>query len=295
MTRQDKFSFAVEQYLAYITGSRSATTVKNYTVWLQEFVSITGDRPLNLLNVEDLIRYKQALYSRNNSSGTIASKLSAVAKFFDFLKKFYSFRDFTADDIRAFRPKVSQKIPSCLERWEVTALLDACEDITEKTIITLLYNTGIRAGELLSLTVESVSLSSNTDTNTEITDGWIKVRGKGDRERMIPLNGRALTTVKQYLDFLTLQGRKSGSKLFPISYSTLLSRVKTIAERAGLNKEKVHPHLLRHTMATVLLEMGEDIRVIQTILGHKSLDTTARYAKVKPGLVKKAVSKLESM
>lgn len=289
------FSATVEHYMSYLAGIRSAMTIKNYGVWLREFVKIIGDKSISSFELEDLMKYKQALFGRDNSPNTMAVKLSAVASFFDFLKNFYGFRDVASSDIKTFRPKVSRKIPSYLEGWEVTALQEACENIAEKAVITLLYNTGIRAGELLTLTMESVSFTSKvTDTGVLPAEGWIKVLGKGNEERMVPLNDMTLLTVRRYLDYLALQGKRPGAKLFQFSYSTLLNRVKSIAERAGINKDKVHPHLLRHTMATALLESGEDIRVIQTILGHKSLDTTARYAKVKPRLVREAVNRLEA-
>jgi len=114
------------------------------------------------------------------------------------------------------------------------------------------------------------------------------IKGKGNKERIIPLNDDIKTTIKRYIEFLKFKNPKA-TKLFSYSYSTLWYRLKKIAKRAGIT---VHPHVMRHTFATTLLSKGVDIRVIADIMGHADVSSTMRYTKVKPQLAVEAVNKL---
>lgn len=274
----------------YLKGSKSPFTAKNYYKSIQNFLFITGNKNIDKITLDDIIKYKAYLIEKKLSTSSIALHLSALSSYIAFLQKAYRYRskiEVIPDDIKALRPRPVQVIPHYLEQWEITTMIESCQDIEEVVIVKLLFNTGLRATEMLSITLDSLKESPSNIM-------WLKIKGKGNKERTIPLNGDIKNTIKQYIDFLKLkQGNKlaQDSKLFDYSYSTLWYRLKKIAQKANVS---VHPHLLRHTFATSLLSKGVDIRVIAELLGHSSLTTTMKYAKVKPQIAVDAVKLLES-
>ena len=184
--------------------------------------------------------------------------------------------DIDIRDIKDLRPKIRQSIPDYLERWQIDEILEACDDLEDEVIIRMLFTTGLRASELLSLKISDIKSDGNTS--------WITVTGKGDKQRMVSLNKSTSEVLDRYIMFVKLKNPKQ-ERIFNFSYSKLLYRIKKLEKKVGY---KLHPHLLRHSFATELLSNGVDIRTIQLMLGHSSLDVTARYAKVKPQMVREA-------
>lgn len=269
----------------YMKGIKSVNTVKAYKIFVGAFLKVVGDKPISDLSIEDFISYKASLFDRGLSSSTMASILSALSFYVEFLKKVYKFSAVSPQDVVSLRPKVVQNIPLYLEPWQVSSMLEASKDIEEEIIVVFLYTTGIRASEFLSIRMEDIVKDEQDVFGTV----WLKIRGKGGEYRMVPLNENAKKTLDRYLSYISLKN-KSLDRLFPYSYSTLWYRLKKIARRVGID---ISPHWLRHSSATELLEKGVDIRVIAELYGHKSLNTTMRYAKVKPKVAKDAVSLLK--
>lgn len=280
-------SETINVFRDYLRGSKSEYTVKNYIVSLKMFLHNVGDKSVSEITYADFIRHKAFLVGKKYSSSSISMHLSALSGYIAFLQKVHRIKsmDVIPDDVKALRPRTAQTIPQYLESWEVSSLIDACVDIEEKIIVKLLFHTGLRANEMLNMALGSIK---------EDPDGtmWLKVRGKRDKERVIPLNDDIKNTVKQYIAFASLKRDSKlahDSRLFSYSYSTLWYKLKKIAKRANIS---AHPHLMRHTFATSLLSKGVDIRVISELMGHANISSTARYAKVKPYIAKEAVNKL---
>lgn len=170
-------------------------------------------------------------------------------------------------------PKVRSALPDILSGSEVFALLDALREPKHRAIVMTAYGAGLRVSEVCSLCV------SDIDSRRML----IHIRNaKGGRDRYVPLPERVLFTLRRYW----AATRPSGPELFPgqppqrtISASAVRSQLKKAAVKAGLAK-RVTPHVLRHTFATHLLELGTDVRVIQMLLGHRSIRTTMRYTRV---------------
>jgi len=223
-----------------------------------------------------------SLHGRN-SAATVARKISALRSFFRFGQR----RKLLQNDPLAgvAGPKVGRFIPVFLTVDETFALLDAPAEkdtyaTRDRAILELLYSTGIRVSELVSRNVADLDL----------TEEVLTVRGKGNKERLVPVGRPAIEAVRGWLpqrlqlieqragrgkvvekNALFLNGR--GSRLTTRSVERL---VKTYGERAGIT-QMVTPHALRHSFATHLLEMGADLRSVQELLGHASLSTTQRY------------------
>lgn len=170
-------------------------------------------------------------------------------------------------------PKVSQALPDILSGTEVVRLLEALESPKHRAIVMTTYGAGLRIGEVCALRVPDI------DSQRML----LHIRhGKGGRARYVPLPERVLFTLRRYWAAV----RPSGPALFPgappretISAEAVRKHLHQAAAAAGLDK-RVTPHVLRHTFATHLLELGTDVRVIQMLLGHRSIRTTARYARV---------------
>ena len=216
-------------------------------------------------------------------SSSLSRKLSALRMLARFLVR----EHIRADDFTALisGPKLARKIPSTLSTDEVARLMAAPSGgdpraLRDRALLELFYSSGLRVSELAALMLQQVDLEN----------GFIRVFGKGSKERVVPVGGKALDALTTYL----VSGRphlvkpKTGSQLFLNPRGTALSRVglwmivKQHAKRAGITKN-VKPHGLRHSFATHLLSGGADLRAIQEMLGHASISTTQIYTAVEPG------------
>jgi integrase/recombinase XerD len=250
---------------------------------------------------DELRIYLNGLSGRGLAASSQARRLSALRQFFRFLLA----EGHRADDPTATteRPKARRPLPKILSVGDVDRLLDAARqqavdaELTPKkrlavlrvfALLELLYATGLRVSELVGLP-ESAGRGGRP---------FITVRGKGGRERLVPINMAAQTALDVYRDARAALGRVAGKWLFPAdSASGHLTRqafardLKAVATRAGLDARKLSPHVLRHAFATHLLSGGADLRVVQTLLGHADISTTQIYTHVLDERLKDLVNK----
>ncbi len=259
----------------------SSHTVESYRRDLEEFLAQAAGvigRELAVAQL-DVVRIRSFVYSLHgrNKSSSVARKLSALRSFFRFLQKNGVLQNDPAAAIAA--PKGEGYLPVVLSVDEVFSLLEmpgpadrfAARD---RAILELLYATGLRVAELAALELERVDL----------TEGMVRVRGKGNKERLVPMGTPAVAAIEVYLPqrAILLQSGRAEKALFlngrggRLTTRSIERLVKMYAERAGI-AARVSPHALRHSFATHLLEMGADLRVVQELLGHASLSTTQRY------------------
>ena len=261
----------------------SLNTVDSYHRDLFEFNEFTGTN-VSIADIDPgTIRSYIYSLSTRNKSNTVARKLSALRSFFRFLQR----RDVlkTNPATAVAMPKLGKHIPVFLSVDEVYSLLDAPNEqdsfySRDRAILEWLYSTGMRVAELASLDLDRVDLS----------DGLVRVVGKGNKERLVPVGKMALEAFVDYLadrERVVLncrsQGREAaktavflnqrGGRLTTRSIERL---VDMYARRAGI-MVRVSPHALRHSFATHMLEMGADLRSVQELLGHVSLSTTQKY------------------
>lgn len=264
----------------------SSHTVSGYRRDILEFSNtLKKDCPLQQITATDIRKFVVGLHGRNGGA-TVARKLSALRTFFRF-----SLREklITSDPVRSITgPKVGRYIPVFLTVDETFALLEApCPRDTymvrDRAILEMLYSTGMRVSELVSRDL----------TDLDFKEGMLTVRGKGDKERLVPVGAPAIEAVRNWLgQRLQLLERRAGrgrpvekNALFlngrggRLSVRSVERMVKMYGERAGV-LQLVTPHALRHSFATHLLEMGADLRSVQELLGHASLSTTQRYTHV---------------
>lgn len=222
---------------------------------------------------EDVIAFLAQMRADHYATSSICRSLVAVRVFFRFLKREGSVeRDIT---LHLDAPKMWQLIPEVLTTSEVDALLNAPDlnafsGARDRALFLVLYASGLRVSEVCGLNLQDVD------------DQVVRVKGKGGKERIVPIAPAAVAAIDHYLVHFR---KEEGSALFVteknrrIDRILVWKRVKVYAKRAGINKP-ISPHTLRHSFATHLLENGADLRVIQEMLGHANIATTDRYTHI---------------
>ena len=267
----------IEEFISYLGAERglSPHTLMAYERDLRSLKEHAGDSwPPNL---DDIMHFLHSQKLSGKRSSSIVRSLVAIKVFMRYL-----FREkYIEEDVSSFldAPRVQQIIPSILSHQELEQLLQAPDLSTEqgvcdKAIFEILYGTGIRVSELCGLSIYDVS------------DEYIKVRGKGSKERVVPLPQSVLRAVDTYLvrvrdryDSKDLRALFLNSKGRPIDRVVIWKRIQEYAKRLGIEK-RISPHTFRHTYATHLLDAGADVRIIQELLGHAHISSTNRYTHV---------------
>jgi integrase/recombinase XerC len=271
----------------------SINTCRAYQYDLEEFVNFLSrhrfqgnqkkppdDYPLTGLDSLTIREYLGALHKKNKKV-TIARKLSAIRSFFRYLVKKGTITDDPTKMV--LTPKQEKSIPTYLPIDDMFRLLDSIKTgnllgLRNRAIFETLYSCGIRVSELAGLNVSDVSFSSRV----------IRVVGKGSRQRIVPIGDKALSAIKSYRKKLKSEKglrfeengplfvNKDNGRLTTRSIARILEK---LAKECGL-LIPISPHALRHTYATHLLDAGADLRIVQELLGHKSLSTTQKYTHV---------------
>jgi len=280
------------RYLNYLKAERnfSPYTVRNYTTDLLGFFQFLKTRGVGSLREVDkhvLRDYLAHLADRKLAKASIARKMSAIRSFFGYLVREDIIDANPAASISS--PKLEKRLPSFLTVAETVRLLTT-PDLTkpegrrDRALMELLYASGLRVSELVSLNLEQVNLET----------GEVRVWGKGAKERIVLIGKPAAAALGTYISEgrPRLTGKKATSALLLNRYGEriIARQVEKILEKyasiSGIGK-RVHPHLLRHTFATHLLDGGADLRVVQELLGHADLSSTQIYTHVTKSRAKK--------
>ena len=276
---------AIDGYIGYLRDVRrmSPNTLSSYARDLRaldEF-AIDRQRPITALERRDLEAFARQLMSAGLAPRSVARTIACVRGFYKFLLVEKKVDSDPAEDLRA--PRAWPALPKYLDLDAVDRLLAQPDvslprGIRDKTLIEVLYATGLRVTELLSLKAGDISLDA----------GYLTCIGKGDKQRLVPLGESAAGWIRRYVAEARpalLKGRKSkwlfvnakgGGQLSRVGFWKLL---KGYGIKAGVSRE-ISPHVLRHSFATHLLERGADLRAIQMMLGHADLSTTQIYTHV---------------
>jgi integrase/recombinase XerD len=269
----------VETFLAVGAARLAPRTIDAYRRDLEHLAAFLG-RPLSSATTEDVERYLAHLRAGGAASTTIARRVAAVRGFFRHQVLVGARRDNPAADLDL--PRRTKKLPRTLSPGEVERLIDAAPGTTprslrDRALVELLYGAGLRVSEAVGLERAGVDLEQRL----------VRVVGKGDKERIVPLGRHAANAVRRYLAHgRPYLDRRHRPELFLNAQGGALTRagafllLRRLAGKAGLEPERVHPHLLRHSFATHLLEGGADLRSVQEMLGHADLATTELYTHV---------------
>lgn len=268
----------LDDYIQHLTFERglSALTCKNYTRDIQLFESLLEGADLDSVKNQQVRRFIATLHSRGLSSASIARALSAWRGFYDYL---IQHKNFTQNPVLGLRaPKAAKTLPQALSVDQaikfVTIEGDGILDLRDRAILELFYSSGLRLAELVNLDTSMLDFS----------EGTVTVTGKGNKTRIVPLGSHAANAMQVWLQqrasikivdkdlnavFITEQGRR-------ITPRAVQYRVKSWAIKQGINTD-MHPHLLRHSFATHVLQSSQDLRAVQEMLGHANISTTQVY------------------
>ena len=255
-----------EEFLLKLEIKRySNNTVRTYIQHFEKFINAHNETDLMRIDENDIRLYLQGLVQKGLSNSYLNQTINSIKFYYEVVKempnRFYSVE----------RPRREEKLPVVLSKQEVRDIIDATPNIKHKCILSVLYSGGLRISELLNLKLRDIDSKRMIITVNQ---------GKGNRDRLTLLSEKVLIELRQY--FIKEKPQEylfespDGGKYSNTSVQRILKKA---AATAGVHK-RVHPHMLRHSLATHLLEAGTDLRYIQSLLGHKSTKTTEIYTHV---------------
>jgi integrase/recombinase XerC len=266
-------------FIAYLKNQKNVSphTERSYLSDLEQFFDFLGERDLAESDHQTLRQFIAHLMNLGVKKTSIARKLSAMRSFFKYLNREGILANNPARLVAT--PRQEKKLPSVLSVDDAQRLMEAPNSSKEKpndmalrdrAILEALYSTGVRASELIGMNQDDI------DRHNRL----IRIRGKGRKERIVPIGTRALHAIDVYLGQSDRDAKISaiftGHSGKRLTVRTVQRILENHGKRLGLS-QKVSPHTLRHSFATHLLESGADLRAIQELLGHASLSTTQRY------------------
>ena len=300
----------IELFLDMIAAERGGAknTLAAYARDLADFSAELGKagRSIARASTEDLRGYLASLGKRRFAASSVARRISAIRQFYRFL---YAEGRRTDDPAAVIEgPKRGRALPKMLTIAEIDRLLAQARTDMDKAdqpaltrlraarlacLIEVLYATGLRVSELVALPISAAERNAH----------MLTVRGKGNKERLVPLNGAAKKAMGEYLALLSARRPERKAKwLFPsfgeaghLTRQHFARELKTLAATAGLRSAQVSPHVLRHAFASHLLHNGADLRVVQTLLGHADISTTQIYTHVLEERLKSLVRDLHPL
>jgi len=280
----------INEYLTHIEHDRnfSQQTLRAYRNDLCQYSSfLKNEGCTDLVEINRLLlrKYLAFLKNQNHSKTTIARKLASIRSLYRFLQQKGISEVNLVENVKT--PKLDKKLPKFMSLNEVETLLNQPDlskklGLRDKAIMETLYSTGMRVGELAGMNIEDVDFQNNV----------VKVRGKGKKERILPIGNHAINAIKMYLEkrnakntALFLNNR--GDRLTERSTARMIEKY---IKMAG-TKFRVSPHTFRHSFATHLLNYGADLRSVQEFLGHSNLSTTQIYTHVSTERLKQIYDK----
>lgn len=276
----------VEKFCEMLLAEKnfSLNTIAAYRRDLDDFQSFIQKTSLEQVHSQHIKGYLKDLNHRKVSVRTVARRISVMRQFYRFL---FSEKILSENPMKEIEsPKLTKSLPKTLSEEEVSQLLagvrdgETPEEIRLCALLEILYATGVRVSELVSLTLQSFS-------QTTSGFGIIKIRGKGNKERIVPIGVAATEALQRYLKVRNVFSTIASPWLFPSSaIEGYLTRqrfgqlLKELSLNVGLDPQKVSPHVLRHAFATHLLNHGADLVSVQKLLGHEDITTTEIYTHV---------------
>lgn len=264
-------------YLAYLSNERrySPLTIENYARDIRQLFDAAGEAPLADIKSHQIRRFIAQLHGKGLGGKSLARMLSAWRGFYTYLMRDHHYANNPCAGLRA--PKSARNLPHTLSPDEAVRMVDlpATDDVLavrDKAMFELLYSSGLRLAELVGLDPAAL----------DFADGSVRVTGKGNKTRIVPLGSHAATALQQWLQARIMLAKNDEPALFisrngaRISARSVQLRMKEWGVKQGISSN-VHPHLLRHSFASHVLQSSGDLRAVQEMLGHASISTTQVY------------------
>ncbi len=286
----------IEGFLSYLAAEKglSRNTVSSYHLDLKKFRAflLLKDKEFPVFSKNDIVDYIQNLRDESYSIASICRGLSTLKSFSRYLLLEHHIQDDPSENLES--PRKWERLPKAISIEDMKTFLESnTADIgsnpvavRDSVMFELLYSSGLRVSELISLRLEDVSFDA----------GFLRVTGKGSKERIVPLHMRALERLRDYIDTErpAILKKKRSVFLFitrrggPMTRQRFWQTMKILGRKTGLD---ISPHTIRHSFATHLLEGGADLRSLQKLLGHADISTTQIYTKVTSDRMKQVYAK----
>lgn len=286
----------LEKFLEYISVEKglAKNTIDSYNRDLKSYISYLRTKNINILNDTNrttIVSYLLLMQKKGKASSSISRACAAIKSFYQFLFREHIIDEDPTDNLDT--PKLEHRLPKVLTIEEVQMLL--CQPNTttllgmrDRTMLELLYATGMRVSELISLSTQDVNLEM----------GFLRCIGKGSKERIVPIGCVAIHYLEQYINNvrnMMLNGKKIDTLFLNCQGNSMTRQgfwkiIKKYSHQAGINK-RITPHTLRHSFATHLLENGADLRSVQEMLGHADISTTQIYTHITRNKIKEIYDK----
>lgn len=277
----DDIKSDIEDFILYLKIDKkySENTVLKYRCNLEHFIKFFKNKKIDDITCDDINDYLKYLYNNKLSSRSVANNISTLKSFYKFLIMFKRKKNNPLEQLEM--PKLSKRLPKTLSFDEINKLLDISinnyYDYRNRAMIELMYSSGLRVGELVNVGIHDINFENNT----------IRVFGKGNKERIVPISDYAADAILNYLTNARgwLSKGKLSDTLFLNNHGDKMTRqaffkiLNKIAKEKNI-KTEFSPHTIRHSFATHLLEHGADLRSIQELLGHSSISTTQIYTSI---------------
>lgn len=283
----------IEKYIDYLNNVKhsSSNTVASYRrdlMKLCNYFDILGCCDVNTISITDLSAYVMNLEKEGMSSATISRNIASIKSFFLYLLKQGIIKEDCTEQLKP--PKIEKKMPEILTVEEINLLLEqpsktTPKEIRDKAMLELLYATGMRVSELISLKLSDVNLTMN----------YILCRDD-NKERVIPIENAAKSALENYIKNMRESMCEDSEYLFTNLKGKQMTRqgfwklIKSYAKRAGIDKE-ITPHMIRHSFASHLVTNGADLKAVQEMLGHSDISTTQIYLRSRQSKIKEEYDK----
>ena len=263
-------------YLSHLADERRMAnlTCENYARDVAELLRLAGETPLEHLQIHHIRRFVAQLHARSLSARTLARMLSAWRGFFRYLARDHGFAHNPCDGLKA--PRREKSLPGALSPEQAGRLMEITDDdalaVRDKAMFELFYSSGLRLAELVGIDLENIDLD----------EGTARITGKGNKTRIVPVGRLAVAAILAWLPLraqwihtgeTALFIGKTGARLTP---RAVQYRIKEWAIKQGI-AANVHPHVLRHSFASHVLQSSGDLRAVQEMLGHANISTTQVY------------------
>ncbi|MDD2839835.1 MAG: tyrosine recombinase [Rickettsiales bacterium] len=312
----------LENFLNNLKAEKSSAknTIISYKNDLEDLFSFLDNMEITKITLKDLKKYIENLYRNGVATSTMARHISAVKQFFNFLQLEEIITENPATLLD--HPKVENDIPQILSEDEIKIMLNEAKKDTSNygiqfyTMLELLYASGLRVSELVELKISDIQKKYRKDGLYTIDD-FLIIKGKGNKERLVPINKTAKDAIIKYLNLREdlLQGKKSEwlwttmasfsknkkdtkvkfKKDNHIARQIFALNLKQLVIENNIDPTKVHPHIIRHSFATHILHRGADLRVLQELLGHSDISTTQIYTHIADEKLKNIVNTMHPL
>ena len=268
----------IQNFIEYIKFEKrlSPNTIKNYLRDISLLKKQTPNKNFQSYKVEDIRRSVSILHQEGINGKSLSRMLSSWRGFFDFLSDRYKFKQNPVIGIKA--PKSKKTLPQTLSIDQVIKLINITDDsllgVRDQAVMELFYSSGLRLSELVNIKLHEINTDDNTATIT----------GKGDKTRVVPIGKYAMKALNKWLierekiKNISLENKFVflSKKGLPLGARSIQYRLKYLAKKQGI-PENIHPHLLRHSFASHILQSSQDLRAVQELLGHANISTTQIY------------------